>query len=46
MLLNIVLPMKVFDRKAMIDLVIWIQIKNHRAYLSHKKKKLRNNTNQ
>jgi len=41
MLLNVVLPMRVFDTKAMIELVIWIQEKNHRSYLSHSKKKFR-----
>jgi len=40
MLLNVVLPMRVFDTKAMIELVIWIQEKNHRSYISHRKKKL------
>jgi hypothetical protein len=35
-----VLPMKVFDVLDLIELVSWIQIKNHRAYLSHRKRKL------
>ena len=43
MLLNVVLPMRVFDTKAMIELVRWIQGKNHRSYISHRKKKLRKN---
>jgi hypothetical protein len=35
-----VLPMKVFDIPGLIDLVSWIQMKNHRAYLSDRKRKL------
>jgi ABC-type cobalamin transport system ATPase subunit len=35
-----VLPIKKFDALDLIDLVSWIQIKNHRAYLSHRKRKL------
>jgi hypothetical protein len=41
-LLKVVLPMRVFDTKAAIDLVKWIQEKSHRPYLSHRKKKLEN----
>jgi len=32
--------MKVFDAMELIELVEWIQLKNHRAYLSHRKRKL------
>ena len=32
--------MKVFDVTEIIELVAWIQLKNHRAYLSHRKRKL------
>ena len=32
--------MKVFDVLDLIELVSWIQMKNHRAYLSHRKRKL------
>jgi len=32
--------MKVFDVLDLIELVSWIQIKNYRAYLSHRKRKL------
>jgi hypothetical protein len=32
--------MKIFDVLDLIELVSWIQIKNHRAYLSHRKRKL------
>jgi len=35
-----VLPMKVFDAVDLIELVSWIQMKNYRAYLSHRKRKL------
>jgi hypothetical protein len=41
-----VLPLKTFSTQEMIEIVQWIQEKNHRAYLSHRKKKLEaeNNT--
>ncbi len=39
-LISAVLPMKKFDPVDLIDLVSWIQMKNHRAYLSHRKRKL------
>ncbi|MCX5829262.1 MAG: hypothetical protein NTV58_14850 [Deltaproteobacteria bacterium] len=32
--------MKVFDVIALINLVEWTQLKNYRAYLSHRKRKL------
>jgi len=32
--------MKKFDVLDLIELVSWIQMKNHRAYLSHRKRKL------
>jgi len=34
------LPMKIFDIIDLIELVSWVQMKNHRAYLSHRKRKL------
>ncbi|MFA5324435.1 MAG: hypothetical protein WC373_17295, partial [Smithella sp.] len=40
LLISAVLPMKVFDVTDLIELVSWIQMKNHRAYLSHRKRKL------
>lgn len=38
LLLKTVLPMKTFPAEEMLELVRWIQTKNHRAYLSHRKK--------
>ena len=38
-LLNVLLPFRVFDLALTIELVSWIQLKNHRAYLSHRKRK-------
>jgi hypothetical protein len=35
-----VLPFNTFSTQEMIEVVQWIQAKNHRAYLSHRKKKL------
>jgi len=40
LLLEVVLPMKTFSRKEAIEVVKWVQIKNHKAYLSHRKRKL------
>ena len=40
-LLQAVLPLRVFDALDLISLVRSTQIKNHRAYLSHRKKRLR-----
>ena len=39
-LLRIVLPMRVLDIDLTIELVGWIQARNHRAYLSHRRKKV------
>jgi hypothetical protein len=33
--INVVLPIKKFDATDLINFVSWIQMKNHRAYLSH-----------
>ncbi len=40
LLLKTVLPLKTFSTEEMIEIVQWIQEKNHRAYLSHRKKTL------
>jgi hypothetical protein len=41
-----VLPMKTFDAEALIRLVHEIEIRNHRAYLSHRKKRLEGGVDQ
>jgi len=33
--------MRTFDDEAVIELVQWIQLKNYRAYISHKKRKVK-----
>ncbi len=39
-LLNVLLPFRIFGLAESIDLARWIQRKNHKAYLSHQKRKL------
>jgi len=36
----VILPLRVYDIYDALELVRWIQEKNHRAYLSHRKKKM------
>ncbi|MFH1526949.1 MAG: hypothetical protein ABIG69_09900, partial [Bacteroidota bacterium] len=43
-LLEVVLPLRTYDIDAAISLVRWVQIKNHKAYLSHRKKRLKDIT--
>jgi hypothetical protein len=40
-LLKTVLPLRVFDVEALLHLAEWIQLNNHRAYLSHRRRKTR-----
>jgi len=35
-----VLPLRVLDAEIIIELIDWIQQRNHRSYLSHRKKLL------
>lgn len=41
-LLEVLLPLRKFDIHASLELVQWIQVKNHKAYLSHRKKRIAN----
>ena len=36
-----VLPMRKHTLDTLIELIVWVQQKNHRAYLSHRKKRLK-----
>jgi hypothetical protein len=40
-LIEVVLPIRKYDIKSTIELIFWIQQKNHKAYLSHRKKRLK-----
>jgi hypothetical protein len=40
MLIQGVLPLRVFTIEELLAMVQWVQMKNHRAYVSHAKKKL------
>lgn len=39
--MRLILPMRRHTLLSLIDLLAWIQGKNHRAYLSHRRKRLR-----
>ncbi len=40
LLLKTVLPLRVLDGEIIIELIDWFQQRNHRSYLSHRKKLL------
>ena len=40
LLLKVLLPMKRQTMETLISQILWIQARNHRAYLSHRKKRL------
>jgi hypothetical protein len=40
-LLKVILPMKRHTIETLIEQIIWVQTRNHRAYLSHRRKRLR-----
>lgn len=40
LLISAVVPITAFDVTDLIELVSWIQMMNHRAYRSHRKRKL------
>jgi hypothetical protein len=40
-LLKVILPMKQHTLETLIAQVAWIQARNHRAYLSHRRKRMR-----
>jgi len=39
-LLKVILPMRRHTIETLIEQIIWIQTRNHRAYLSHRRKRL------
>jgi len=39
MLLEVVLPLRVYTKEEMLALVLWVQRRNHRAYLAHRKRR-------
>ena len=39
MLLEVVLPLRAYTIEDILELVVWVQRRNHRAYLSHRKRR-------
>jgi len=39
MILNVLLPLKRHDVDSVLDEILGIQVRNHRAYLSHRKRR-------
>jgi hypothetical protein len=39
MLLEVVLPLRVYTIEDILELVAWVQGRHHRAYLSHRKRR-------
>ena len=40
--MEVILPMKRHTLENLLEKIVWIQERNHRAYLSHRKRRLRN----
>jgi hypothetical protein len=40
-LIEVILPMKRHTFESLLEQIAWIQARNHRAYLSHRKRRLR-----
>jgi hypothetical protein len=40
--MEVILPMKRHTLENLLEKIVWIQERNHRAYLSHRKRRLHN----